>query len=107
MFALSGLDIALWDIAGKRVGKPLHELLGGAKKKQLPCYASLVRYGGSFDGFHATPAAVSKTCLVRFDNNRYSVSARAVGRPAGFGRDHPAVAEGHAVRHAPARVQYH
>ena len=27
------------------------------------------------------PASVSKTCLVRFDNNRYSVSAHAVGRP--------------------------
>ena len=26
-------------------------------------------------------ASVSKTCLVRFDNNRYSVSAHAVGRP--------------------------
>jgi len=26
-------------------------------------------------------AAVSKTCLVRFDNNKYSVSSRAVGRP--------------------------
>ena len=26
-------------------------------------------------------ASVSKTCLVRFDNNRYSVSASAVGRP--------------------------
>ena len=25
--------------------------------------------------------AVSKTCLVRFDNNQYSVAARAVGRP--------------------------
>jgi hypothetical protein len=24
---------------------------------------------------------VSKTCLVRFDNNKYSVSAKAVGRP--------------------------
>jgi hypothetical protein len=42
---------------------------------------SLVRYMGPFDGFHATPASVSKTCLVRFDNNRYSVAARAVGRP--------------------------
>jgi transposase len=41
----------------------------------------LVRYAGRFDGFHATPAAVSKTCLVRFDGNRYSVMARAVGRP--------------------------
>jgi transposase len=36
---------------------------------------------GRFDGFHAVPAAVSKTCLVRFDNNKYSVASRAVGRP--------------------------
>src|SRR5690349_15021982 len=43
--------------------------------------AKLVRYAGRFDGFHATPAAVSKTCLVRFDNNKYSVMAKAVGRP--------------------------
>src|SRR3712207_4463783 len=42
---------------------------------------SLVPYAGRFDGFHAVPAAVSKTCLVRFDNNRYSVMAGAVGRP--------------------------
>jgi transposase len=43
--------------------------------------ASLVPYAGPFDGFHAVPATVSKTCLVRFDNNKYSVAASAVGRP--------------------------
>jgi hypothetical protein len=42
---------------------------------------SLIPYVGPFDGFHAVPASVSKTCLVRFDKNRYSVDARAVGRP--------------------------
>src|SRR3546814_11077176 len=41
----------------------------------------LVPYAGRFDGFHAVPASVSKTCLVRLDNNRYSVAARAVRRP--------------------------
>src|SRR3954447_5437793 len=41
----------------------------------------LVPITGPFDGFHATQASVSKTCLVRFDNNKYSVAARAVGRP--------------------------
>src|SRR6202167_1104957 len=41
----------------------------------------LIAYRGRFDGFHALPASVSKTCLVRFDNNKYSVSASAVGRP--------------------------
>lgn len=43
--------------------------------------ACLVEYRGRFDGFHAVPASVSKTCLVRFDNNKYSVSSHAVGRP--------------------------
>ena len=38
-------------------------------------------YAGRFDGFHAVPASISKTCLVRFDNNKYSVAASAVGRP--------------------------
>jgi transposase len=42
---------------------------------------NLVPYPGRFDGFHAVPASVSKTCLVRFDNNKYSVAANAVGRP--------------------------
>ncbi len=41
----------------------------------------LIPYRGRFDGFHELPASVSKTCLVRFDNNKYSVSAGAVGRP--------------------------
>ena len=41
----------------------------------------LIAYRGRFDGFHAQTASVSKTCLVRFDNNRYSVNASAVGRP--------------------------
>jgi hypothetical protein len=41
----------------------------------------LVPYAGSFDGFHSVPASVSKTCTVRFDNNKYSVISTAVGRP--------------------------
>jgi hypothetical protein len=42
---------------------------------------SLVHYVGPFDGFHCVPASVSKTCTVRFDNNKYSVLSKAVGRP--------------------------
>jgi len=41
----------------------------------------LVPVRGRFDGFHAVQASVSKTCLARFDNNKYSVRANAVGRP--------------------------
>ena len=45
MFAVSGLDIALWDIAGKAAGQPLASLLGGAVRTEMPGYASLFRYG--------------------------------------------------------------
>jgi hypothetical protein len=41
----------------------------------------LVRYVGPFDGFHSRTASVSKTCLVQFDRNKYSVMSQAVGRP--------------------------
>ena len=44
LFALSGLDIALWDIAGKAAGLPLCRLLGGAPR-EVPAYASLFRIG--------------------------------------------------------------
>lgn len=42
---------------------------------------ALVPYRRPFDGFHALPVSVAKTCLVRFDNNKYSVMSTAVGRP--------------------------
>jgi L-alanine-DL-glutamate epimerase-like enolase superfamily enzyme len=45
MYALSGIDTALWDIAGKAAGKPIYQLLGGAKIEKIPAYASLLRYG--------------------------------------------------------------
>jgi L-alanine-DL-glutamate epimerase-like enolase superfamily enzyme len=45
MYALSAIDIALWDIAGKLAGLPLYRLLGGPRRERLPAYASLLRYG--------------------------------------------------------------
>jgi L-alanine-DL-glutamate epimerase-like enolase superfamily enzyme len=47
IYALSGLDIALWDIAAKRERKPLYDLLGGLRQSRLPAYASLIWYGDS------------------------------------------------------------
>lgn len=44
-FALSGLEIALWDIVGKVAGQPVWQLLGGTRKETIPAYASLFRIG--------------------------------------------------------------
>lgn len=36
--SLSGVDIALWDIAGKMVNQPIHKLIGGAHRTQVQAY---------------------------------------------------------------------
>jgi galactonate dehydratase len=38
--ALSGLDIALWDLKGKILGRPVYQLLGGAHRRRLRVYAN-------------------------------------------------------------------
>jgi D-galactarolactone cycloisomerase len=38
--AISGVDIALWDIIGKAVGKPIHKLIGGAFRSEIEAYAT-------------------------------------------------------------------
>lgn len=48
MYALSGIDIALWDLAAQAAGKPLWDYMGGSLRT-LELYASLVSYGGDPD----------------------------------------------------------
>src|SRR5260370_8932786 len=40
--AMSGIEIALWDIVGKATGRPVYQLLGGAFKKRFRAYASIL-----------------------------------------------------------------
>jgi galactonate dehydratase len=55
--ALSAVEVALWDIAGQAAGKPLHALLGGSARDDVPAYNTC-----------AGPDYVSKTSAVRPDN---------------------------------------
>jgi L-rhamnonate dehydratase len=39
-YAISGIDLALWDLKGKLLGQPVYALLGGPQKDRIPCYAT-------------------------------------------------------------------
>ncbi|TVZ04708.1 mandelate racemase/muconate lactonizing enzyme family protein [Trebonia kvetii] len=54
--AMSGIDMALWDLAGKALGVPLYRLLGGSAR-EVPAYA------GGFALGYAAPAAVADEAL--------------------------------------------
>jgi D-galactarolactone cycloisomerase len=52
--AISGIDIALWDIAGKFYGKPIYQLLGGAFRNKVKAYATGCYYRGQDVTDHRT-----------------------------------------------------
>lgn len=57
-YAISAVDLALWDLKGKLLGKPVYALLGGPQKERIFCYAT----GNDTDwhmelGFRATKLA--------------------------------------------------
>ena len=63
---LCSVDLALWDLAGRCLGKPVHQLLGAARDK-LPAYASTM-CGDELPGGLATPedyAAFAIQCRAR------------------------------------------
>ncbi len=39
--AIAAIDVALWDIRGKALGVPVHQLLGGPVREYVPCYVHL------------------------------------------------------------------
>lgn len=69
--AISGVDLALWDIAGKAMGRPVYQLLGGAYTKKLRAYASSL--------FGDTPEATNR--LARKFERRDSYSGLIPGKP--------------------------
>lgn len=63
--ALGALDLALWDIKGKALGLPIHELLGGTARDYCECYAT----GG------ARPAGTSTAPLSLKERARATMEA--------------------------------
>jgi mannonate dehydratase len=80
--ALSGMDMALWDIAGKRAGVPVYELLGGKVRDAVPCYD----HAGGTDA-EAAVASVQKSIAKGYRHIRVQFGSYGGGGfiPAGQG----------------------
>jgi L-alanine-DL-glutamate epimerase-like enolase superfamily enzyme len=72
MYALSGLDTALWDILGKAQNVPIYKLLGGAQCAKLPAYASLLKY--------AETEVVVRTCEQALGRGYRELKVHETGR---------------------------
>ena len=78
MAAISGIDIALWDIAGQYYGKPISQLLGGAFRSQVEPYATgFYRVRGQGEAVR-----LSEEALTHYENGFKSMKIKL-----GFGLD--------------------
>jgi mannonate dehydratase len=94
--ALSGLDMALWDIKGKRCGQPVHQLLGGKCRFAVDCYS----HASGRDLQELSDSVRSKIEQgyrhIRIQTGSYGsehLSTKADFRDAGFGQPQDRVME--------------
>lgn len=73
--AVSAIEIALWDLLGKSMGRPVHALLGGAIVDRVPVYAN------AWDEPVQTPEAVARRCAMMRSQGYRAVKIYPLRRP--------------------------
>jgi L-rhamnonate dehydratase len=81
VYALSGIDIALWDLAAQQAGVPLYQLLGGTART-LELYASLVSYGNDPAEVHRQVSRARELGFRKIKLHETRVDAIAAARSA-------------------------
>lgn len=66
MHALGGVDIALMDLHGQATGRPIHAIIGGAKRSRLPAYGTIYPLERTADGVRRQVAAAREMNLRNF-----------------------------------------
>lgn len=74
--ALSAIDIALWDLKGKAVERPVHALLGGALRDTIPAYAT-----GFYYRDHEQPADLEREAALYMEKGYRTVKVKVGGLP--------------------------
>jgi L-alanine-DL-glutamate epimerase-like enolase superfamily enzyme len=81
MMAVSGVELALWDLAGKARGVPVYALLGGLAQRRVRAYASLPRYETPSDVARAA-AAMAEHGYTAIKLHQTDVASVAAAREA-------------------------
>ena len=90
--ALSGIDIALWDIKGKALGVPVYELLGGPTRRKIRVYSHARSVAALKQGiaagftafktgpeFRRNPRIIETPAQVQYSIERFAELRRAAG----------------------------
>ena len=81
IYALSAIDIALWDLASQAAGQPLYRMLGGSDA-ELRRYASLMRYAGDVDAVAANVTRAREAGFTTIKLHEQTVPAFRAARAA-------------------------
>lgn len=83
LHAISGVEIALWDILGKWLDTPVYQLLGGAVRKTIPAYASMHKFAEPAHAAEAASRCVAQGYTAIKLHQRDVDSVRAARRAVG------------------------